>query len=177
MGIENIKSIQNNDAVRQTLLNEDIKKKVQEKDKTKEPKQPEANPAAFNTQNANKTLDKAEAKAEGNKVDMSETKETLKSAFEQVLLAFKGNKSNLDTSSKKLVTDETSQIKEKKKQETPKLKENPNENNTGAKIDVGAVKKDIDNVMENLDALKLAKAQQQNNSLEQKNKEAQTLVV
>lgn len=138
MKVESNKIAQN-ETLKQTLVNDDVKRKVvdKEKDKAKETTEVKPNPAAFTSQNAGKILEKAEAKAEaGRPVEMSETKNTLRGFINDVLAAaFRGNKGNdldtSDTSTKKAVTDVKTQVQDNKKQEVPKL-ENPNTKNTGA---------------------------------------------
>lgn len=134
-----------------------------------------SNPNAFNSMNANNVLDKVENTAEANKMpDMSETKSTLKSAFSELLAAFKGNKGpDLDTSTKESLKTVTDKVEPDRKVEVPKVKD-PNKENTGANLMVKAVQKDTDNLMDNLVALKDAKSQGQNNNLQDQNKQLQT---
>ena len=172
--IEKTNKVGQNEFFKQQITNDEVtKKKVQqEKDKSPDTSKLEANPSAFTSTNANKVLDKLEGKAEANKLpDMSETKLSLKGAFNDLLAAFRTNKEEVSTSDKSLLSDITSKVEPDRKVEVPKLKDS-NKENTGASLMVKAVQKDTDNVMDNLQALKNAKNDASN--LQDQNKELQT---
>jgi hypothetical protein len=164
--------VNQNPFFKQQIENNEInenKKKLQQEQKA--PPDTKVNQAAFNSANANKVLNQSEAKAEANKLtNLTETKNTLKSAFNDILEAFRGNKGpELDTSTKRQLQSVEDTEKLNRKVEAPKLID-PNKNNTGADLMPKVVDREGNNknvIMANLDALKSAYSlQKQNNELQ-----------